>query len=829
MHFLSKLSNPRWIEILQESEILDPPKGHAPWPFFSAIDSLKSEYPENLANTLTLMYSRCRRDPQQAWYLARGAFVLGTYGRTILLEAIRDHRTSEGIQFFATRVAEDSDPTDDYLQKVAEIALDPSSWLKHPSLHSDFLAAFVSGISEGNHVERVTLLCYKLNKFVRVVPSEYSVRIPQDALHSLSGDDENHIELLLIALRDSLTKVLLFTQAGQVLELISTLNEAVRIKVRAWILSNATIVESSQLVEEIATAIRTREPMIDDIPLVERALLECDKSQCHEAWENEFIDPPNPAQIGEALSSRSLPKEWMRLFLWKGLLPEEFAREWETATALMSAVIGRPGKERLERPNFTVRAEFSSTPIPHSELSSMTVDTAARKIAEWRPSPDHWGFSVRELARTLELMVRENSDSWAQSPIATAAALKHPTYVAHYLIGLATAESLENLPVSEVVDLIIFVRTHPWEAVPLGQDSFEFDKDWRGTEHATIELIKRMARSDVGFAEKDDLIWEILEIEARDFTETSGVSGTDFDPIETGLSRPSVSAYDAVLAFAGFEFRKSSIVRPEVFALLDTALDLTGRAGAEHRGVIATRIAFLRHVNSSWIEDRKDKIFGESAPPELAAPTMDMALKWGQPNRWILENFPKQVQEAVKRDTTNAIDHYLVAALWKVDGYAADQIVSFLVNVGKLSDAGERMGRLLKGEDVEPGVMEVGILFWKLSLEHSSNNSLSGFGWFAEVVCIPFEVWLDLMTKTVVAMRGRVDWAHKVGKRINSEEITQNSLTIINELIRGLADEWDRRSLGEMGVSAIEKSQGLDDSAEYKRLHTTLLERGFDL
>jgi len=86
--------------------------------------------------------------------------------------------------------------------------------------------------------------------------------------------------------------------------------------------------------------------------------------------------------------------------------------------------------------------------------------------------------------------------------------------------------------------------------------------------------------------------------------------------------------------------------------------------------------------------------------------------------------------------------------------------------------------------------------------------------------------WTDLMLRTLAITHGRIDWAHRVAERAAIQPPSAGTLAILNELVRGLAEAWDRRNVTELAVNALGRSKPLADTPEYKRLRTTLLERG---
>lgn len=190
-------------------------------------------------------------------------------------------------------------------------------------------------------------------------------------------------------------------------------------------------------------------------------------------------------------------------------------------------------------------------------------------------------------------------------------------------------------------------------------------------------MIRALADGDTGFAGRAGEVWAILETEARDASQPSGISGAR-DPLDHAINRRCTRALDAVLFFMAYEFRSARSVRPAALALLEDSLRIEGADGAEHRAIIATRLGFLQQVAPDWHEGSAELIFGADAPEGLAQLTADLAIKWGRPNRWLHERYRDLLRDAVNRRVEHAIDQLLMAMLWGVPGYAVDDNVAFL-------------------------------------------------------------------------------------------------------------------------------------------------------
>jgi hypothetical protein len=670
-------------------------------------------------------------------------------------------------------------------------------------------------------------VCFK----IRAVPADdrsrrHAVMDRGGSIEDRSGYfEDDHFAVLLDALVQCLRRALEVVDTVEVLEATAPLPDDLVGRVRAFVLRHGTDVDSTTLIGEISRAITARRPTGDDIRLVERIISEADRTDYVEEWTRALPTPPSAAELGTAFASDGVPDVWIRVFEWSGLLPDEVTADWSAAIAVLSGRFGEPSRARLQS---RMQVDFGTgqSPLSEDQIRAMPVDDAARLIASWRPEPGDWLVSARELGRTLEAVVKADPVPWASEPLKLVGLLHHPTYIHHYLRGLATAESLVGVPTEELLDAIGFIRTRPWSAVRIGTDSFEFDVDWRGAEGASVDLIKALATSDVGFGHRRDEAWSILRSEVDRRDEPSTIVQGASDPLELAINRACTKALEAILLFMGYEFRVDETVRPEALDLLTSILQLPGGDGAQHRAILAPRIGFLRHIAPDWVDHHGEKLFGAAAPDELGQLTVDLALKWGQPNSWLLEQFTPQVRDAVRRNVENALDHYLVAMLWETAGYSISDAIRFLASLTSLSAAGEALGRLLRTDDAPVTTVATATKFWTQALDANRPEDLAGFGWFAEISTMDDAVWANLTLRTVTVSHGRIDWAHKVAERAASIPHTPTTLAILNELVRGLADEWDRRQTAEIAAEALSQATDLVDTTEYQRLRTTLLERG---
>lgn len=827
-YFLSRISSPEWLEALTESGMLDPPAENGPWPVFKAVDRLAPDHGPALVDWLGRLYGRYGSDPVRAWFIARAAVVIGADAAPLVTRALRDHSGVPAIAALGVWAVEKVDPASDLVEALADILLNEVS-LRSASYVDPVVGRLLEGMEVANAARRLQLLCWKLRA---IGPDEGSRRwFGYERAGSIAdwNDDgrDDRFTVLLRALIEMIRRSQGWIPATDVLTIVDSLPDDIRGRVRALVLAGSPQIEVSALVDELATAIVEREPTGDDLPLVDRVIAHADPEDYGAAWAQALGPAPTVVDVAERLGAHELPPGWLRAVHWVGILPTSATAAWTQSAAVIAAAYGRPTRETLEKRR-PVEVSTGRSPMSAEELVSLPVGEATARIAAWRPDPSEWLVSARELARTLEAVIHDNATAWLASPLQVATDLRHPTYIHHYLRGIADAIKADVIPpVDETLDLIGLVRAQPWNAQALGRDDFDYDHDWRGAEQAAVDVINALADKDVGFGTRNHEVWAVLETETRDLSESSGIVSGARDPLDSAINRRCTRAFEAALSFMAHEFRSTGAIRPNAFALLEDSLHLEGSDGAEHRAIIATRLGFLRHVAPDWVDDVAELLFGHDAPEGLAQVTADLAIKWSRPNRWLLERYRHLVRNSVSRDVDHALDHLLIAMLWEVPGYTVDENISFLRRTPpQLSRAGEMLGRLLRQGDPDDAHIALGVTFWDTAISTRDPEALPGFGWLAEVEKLDDETWASRTASTLVVTGGHIDWSHKVSERATSLTPSTTPLAIMNSLVRGASDEWDRRGNIERAVEFLRASDQLAATPEYERLRTTLLERG---
>jgi hypothetical protein len=827
-YFMQHVAAPAWLWLLTPLGVLDPPAGGL-WPVRFAVEHLAATHPKEVAAWLEDVYARWGGTESGAAYLTVAARDCLPAASATLLRALHDYPRTHWIRVQAVSALAVMDPGSDFIDSAAEALLDPGDEVALTGTARPTIQALCDGMTPDNAGARVELVARKL---ARSAEARYPwfFASPSGLVDELRDETDRGATALLTGV------VAVVRRAGEiglpterVLALLEPIPSGLRCRLRAWALYEATDASPEALVTEIAHAIRGRDPTGDDLRLIQHITQQLSPRRYVESWRDAMGHPPATEEVGRALASREVPQQWQRARLWQPLLPDTVGEAWNTTVSLLSPVLHVPIREQYLEPSEPPFG-WARSPMTKTELERLEVGDAALKIASWRPTGDHL-IIARELARTLEDLVASDPRAWASRPLETLALLRHATYINHYFEGLArTSEDLSVLG-PPLVEAVAFARTHPWAPVRLGDDDFDYDPTWAPVDEAGVNLIGRLAERDVDLGGRYDDAWRVVLAAARDRSSGSHITSSREDSLETAINRPCTKALEAMLHLVATDFRRDGAVRDEALDVFDEALSLDGWDGAEHRAIIAPRLPFLRHVAPEWVESREPRLLGDDAPEGLGQTTVELALKWGRPDGWLLERHRPAVLRAVRAGSKHALDHALVAMLREVPGYSVEGTWRALADMGALvlSDAGERLARLLMNDPAQPH-LDRGALFWEQTLQHPSlsGDAFRGYGWWAEVDALDQARWERMTLLTCQRAEGSLDWCVKVAERCAHEPITPTGLGVLIRLLRGRHEPWDRSQIAEVALGALKASGGdplLSEARE--RLRAALTDLGY--
>ena len=807
--FLEGVVSPAWLALLSETGHLDPPDSPAGWPVDTAVERLAVSHPQEVVVWLEDMYSQHGQDPTRAAHIARAAAMAGEPAVELMLTAVRVHQQHRTILHWGTRSARRLPASDQRVEDFADVILNPGSWSQAVAPWG-LLQRLSEGATAENAERRIRLFCYKIRS---VPPDNFDLRdLQHDAAGSIADTDSTReyerVPALLACLIETVTKSLEWVPLSNLMALVGLMPDGLSERMRAWILARVPNATPRVLIDEVTRAISSRSPTGDDLALVDRALRDCEPSDYTSSWIAALGKAPTITEVGNAIRDHDIPSDWIRSAEWVSLLPPQLAGGWAQPAELL--IPDKQIRERLERKSPMV-TEVPS-PLSTEELNAAEPEQAARRIASWRPAPGDWPDRSWQLASTLEAVVKQHPARWLSAPIRIVRALREPLYIGSYVQAASGLAPEQDLPTDLFLDTIQLIRCHPWPATQLFKHN-----DWRNAETATIWLIRALAGSGCDFGGRSGEVWGILESEATNCPPRSDIT-THTDPHQRAINRSCTQALDAALFLVDNEQKTSAQVRPEAIRILDASLQLTGPDGADHRSVLATRLGFLRHVAADWFNTNLALLLGADAPDGLGQVTVDQALKWGPPDPWLLENCRQQVRNAAENNVERALYHLMQAMLWELPGYTIDETIHFVRRTGSLmSDAGELLGRMLRHDTAEPHQISIAVKFWQAALEATAAaDALLGFGWYSEIKTIDTEVWEQMTLQTVKATGGRTSWTHGVATRIASSASTPTGLAILNELIRGQGDDWDRQYATEQAAQLIASSQALQETVEYR-------------
>lgn len=827
--FVHLVTTPDWLRLLDSAGAFDRAGTDLWWATATAVARFAPGRADEVVAWLADLRERYGADPERARCIASAARRIGRPAADLIREVLNSHQGDNVVVMEAVNTTLEFDASSEAVTELADLLLNESSWrhLLVPEQLADHLAA---GIREHNAHQRLQLICYKL----RSVPQTDHVlmRLRSDLAGSVS-DSDDHLEgeraAALVACTVSMLRgAWTWLSTTELLSLLDPLPDGLRQRLRSWVLSHAPDVDPEMLNSELEQAVCTRPPYGDDLGLVDRAVESTDAGGVTDHWVDALGRAPSIEEVGGALNEANVPREWIRSAQWILLFPEWARGEWAAVAQVLAARLALSDRDQLASRR-QVEATISSSPFTAEDLRALEPLEAAGQVAAWRPAPGEWQYDANQLGGALQTAVQQDPDGWLGRPLEITVKLSHPTYIRSYLQGAAEVVASHPISVQALLNVVALVHTRPWPAEALADNRLDYDIGWEGAQRAGLDLIRAMARADVDLGDRADEAWRLIEGATKDRSAGSGILG-QVDPLTTAINRPCTRAFETALLFVAAELRAAKPVRPALVALLNDVLRLDGADGAEYRAILAPRLGWIRHALPEWTGANIDLLLGDDAPDGLAQLTVDLAIQWSLPSRWLLENYPDMVRDAVLRDSREALKHFLVAMLWDCPGYQVEDMVCFTEqhleeHPGLASKAGALLSDLVDHEDVEEDHIGTVVRLWRELLGSSAASSLEGFGWMHSVSALDDELWAQLTLTTLQSTRARGRWLYGVTNRAMEQPVTRTKLALLNAIVRGHLEPWDRYHIAEHTSELLQNASALRDTGEYERLLTALRER----
>lgn len=827
--FLEKIESPRWLWLFEASGALNSGTGDLWWSACLAAVRLAPTYGDEALSWLSEMHDKHTNELERIRPIAHAAYQLGGSALRILLEIVRRYPEDDRVVLTGRKAVLELEVSDRMVEDLADVLLNENSWYTM-ILPEDIVSHIVVGVNEHNACDRIELLSFKLN----TVPEDDLVLF--DFRYDRCGriangpvqfrDDRSSV--LLNALTEAVRAAREGVLAAELLDATGGLSDLLQARMRAWILARSPYAAPDTIAAELERAMASRKSTGDDIALIDRAVQVCDRIVLKDICRVALGNAPSVRHVSLALRSDQPPPDpWMRARTWVALLPADLAESWIGPCQVLAGKFGELRRNDLLS-NRRVEAAWAESPISVTDLKLLSPEEAAQRIAGWRPAPTDWLGGARELARTLNTLVKEDPEGWVSEPVSIATKLRHPIYISHYLQALAKLAAEVVLPVAGLLDVIQMALAEPWSAVSLGHDSV--DHDWYQAQRYAVDLIGQLARADADFGDRADEAWDVINTVARDISQPTWGS-QEKDPLHRAINRRCTLAFDAARLFVTAEMRASQPPRPGFENLLTFGLRLEGNDGSEYRAILAPRIGWLCHSLPEWTEANAEYLFGGEAPEGLAQLTVDLAIQWGQPNRWLLATYPEMIRDAAGRQVKRALLHIFIGMLWGLPDYEIESVVHFLETHPHLtSSAGITLSSLIRDSQTDPRFTDIAVDLWRVLLESEVSFLLASFGWMYRAASLPTDLWADLTLETLGKLdRTDVDtpWVHEVAKRAMSTPVTVTKLALLDRLIRReRSDHWALRHIADNIQGFLATASSLASTDEYQRLRTALLERG---
>lgn len=771
--FLERLTDPAWLERLHRGGLIGLPTPGQMWPVAALTGSGRRLPDDRVARLLHLLLQDVKSLPKGdrpacAFEIIRTAMWLGPSGLPVVIEVLRQHPSDSWTQTIAISATKDLEPTDSTHVAIADAVIGNESMHDRGRHTKQALDRLLAGLTTDNVHERFDLVINKLRRLAREDHARYlAVGIADLAVEDDDDDETEPLFLVAQRLAAAIPAVRDLGVSGPaLLKQVASIPGELGERLTCRVLSGADDIDRATKVAHLETRLASDTATGDDQALI-ADLSPFSGDELHRL--RTTFGQPSPLDPGRP----DIPygENWPRAWRWAVVLPPHVLAGWDEAIAAVSEGHGPPDPSTLTRRTRRVAARWSHSPISAEALETMEVTDAARTVASWRPSPnDPWGLSARELARSLETVVKANPEAWTRDPSAIVRTLREPVYVDHYLHGVAAAAKAVAARAPALIRAIRLVRQERWEPAVLGSDSFDYESDWSAVETVSVELVDALADADADLTANLELCWDLALGLATDLPEDLGLPDRYDDPEHFGdplhgaLNSTYGKGLQAVLAIGGWEHRNQGSATPRLNQTLTTVKEVGGAVGLELRSVIAGSRPFVEGIAASWLAENQDELFGDA----LGRVTFDQTLKYSRPTKTFYERSLTRLLDAACRGAEHAVAWLLIAHLWDEPGYTFDAIVDGLAGNDQALGAVNREIARLSGRlpEDQADMAERGIAFWERLLDAPRDRvparSLQGLGYWAMTTEVDDTQWLPLTEKTIDLTGGPLDFAPEV-------------------------------------------------------------------
>ncbi len=569
-----------------------------------------------------------------------------------------------------------------------------------------------------------------------------------------------------------------------------------------------------EMVRAVESAVASRMPNCDDVALIDRVVYSSEDEDANgnmSRWQAALGDPPSLSEAEEAVNSDSTWQvyTWFYPYFWVPLLPEAAASTWTGSEAFQLLIKKMPPSGRAEfdeiankspKPETSVRSGSVQFSLSADELSCMEPADAAREIASYPVAQDERIRETLILDSMLQGLVKADPSGWGDNPNRIAELLCHPTYISHYLAAFSTLEfeQLSRADVDGLVDTIVGVVGEPRlveDRDSESADSDEYAKDWEEARRAAIWLLRQLLVTEVDLASRYEEMWDLLEREARAFPQSRvPTDGNEIsplvlrqrsdsqhtlerDPHHRAINQQNTHALDTALLLAAHEYEATSQVRPQITALIEWCLGISGEEGAKCRAIIAARIGFLLCALPDWLEENKHHLFSADVLGQMA---LDQVLSHAWPYEWICANYRSEIFDAARRGVDRSLDWILIAMLNSAKEYEPESVIEQLN--ARVPEACGVLVRMLDYPSTDEDISDDRAdRFFELLLK--GKQYARSLGWLSRVDAMPHDKWTDLTLRAMEAAGGEIDMPEQIIRRVFDNDPTEESIRILTRLI----------------------------------------------
>lgn len=416
--FLGRLEDPAWLEPMRKSGLIELPQSGELWSVNALVRESNKLPDEDIARLLERVLDDLKSLPKadrraSAWEIMRTASWLGQAGHGVVLEVLRRYPADDWTQMIAMSTAKDVAATDPIHVAVADAVIGNEPRRDHGHRTKEVLERLVDGMAEDNVAERFGLIAHKVR---RLAAEDHAYLFIDIAALPLDGEDL--WEPLLRAAQCLAAAVpkarSLGMSSASMLERIETIPGELGERLTCQVYAGSTDIDRDTKLVHLRRRVASETATGDDKALIDD--LSPFEDNEIERLRDAFGSPsPRPADGEQASFGDNWPRGWR----WSMILPDRVLAGWDEAIAEVTDVHGSPDISALEKRSSSARAGYGGTsPYSPDEIAEMDVLDAARLIADWRPNAsDLWGTSARELARALEVAVKESPEAWTNDPV----------------------------------------------------------------------------------------------------------------------------------------------------------------------------------------------------------------------------------------------------------------------------------------------------------------------------------------------------------------------------------------------------------------------------